>query len=167
MDNKLKTLIKAEIKHLEQITVKVKSPKTININDVKIFDENLFADLIYFDGLAIYIITIDTEFETLDLNKIKVNFEKFKNEKQFAMCRLNKNNWTNLKNKCLYVGSSKEIIKRLKEHLGINEARKTYALHLKKWWEQENIRIDIYEFDNNEKDVQIFEDLLWEEYKPL
>jgi len=170
MNDKLVTLIQKEISYLQSITINVKQPRKIKIEDIKNFDKNLFEDLASFNGLAIYIITINTDFEDFDLNKIKENFKIIKNEKQIAMCRLNEKNWGNTQNKCLYVGSSKEIIKRLKEHLGINEAKKTYALHLNKWWGKENINIDIYEFDNNEnneKDVQTFEDLLWEEYKPL
>ena len=67
--------------------------------------------------------------------------------------------------KCLYVGSSQDIRKRLKEHLGIID-KTTYALHLSVWWKNREISVELYEA-KNEKEMQLFEDLLWDEYKPL
>ena len=69
---------------------------------------------------------------------------------------------------CLYVGSSHNIYKRLLEHLGFG-AQKTFALHLKEWWDKrEPIQIEIYEVFNNKNDnLQTIEDILWSQNKPL
>ena len=74
--------------------------------------------------------------------------------------------------KCLYVGSSQDIRKRLKEHLGIMNnkgeliGKTTYALHLSAWFINKKISIELYEAYNKEE-MQLFEDLLWDEFKPL
>jgi len=68
MDNKLKTLITAEIKHLEQIIVNVKPSKTIKINDVEICDttninpapeKQLFVLIIYNITKYFYLIFLE------------------------------------------------------------------------------------------------------------
>jgi len=106
-------------------------------------------------------------------NFISKNYKEKISEAQkknvFAMARINKNNfdYTASKNICLYVGSSHNIYKRLLEHLGFG-AQKTFALHLEKWWDNLPIQIEIYEVCNNENDaLQIIEDILWEQNKPL
>ena len=89
-----------------------------------------------------------------------------KGKKQnFAMCRINKNLEENKEN-CLYVGSSHDIEKRISEHLGIGGSSKTYAMQLSKWWDYGSITIEIYRVGDN-KCLQIFEDILWDYYKPL
>lgn len=99
----------------------------------------------------------------------KEKISKAQKEKEFAMARINKNGFDEsaLRNICLYVGSSHNIYKRLLEHLGFG-AQKTFALHLKKWWDNVPIQIEIYEVCNNANDaLQIIEDILWEHNKPL
>ncbi len=72
------------------------------------------------------------------------------------MSRVIKNNWTVNKDNCLYVGRSDDITSRLKQHLFL-ERPSTYALRLKKLLGMGKITIEIYKFDNNSKEVQIFE----------
>lgn len=87
-------------------------------------------------------------------------------KKDFAMCRINKNFNENIEN-CLYVGSSHNIIKRLQEHLGIDDSAKTYAMHLAEWWEYGPIIMEIYKVEDSDKCLQLYEDILWEHYRPI
>jgi len=110
----------------------------------------------------------------LDIEKIITKFKDIKEEDNTkepryrrGMSRINNQHKEN--HKCLYVGSSQDIEKRLKNHLDLDNSKSTYALHLKQWHEYcNNIEIEIFIFsENNSENVQLFEDLLWCKYKPL
>lgn len=70
----------------------------------------------------------------------------------------------------LYVGSSKEITKRFREHLGYGY-KGTYAMNLAYWFSDLDTYIDFFCMScdpNINKDViQAFEDGLWDNFKPL
>ena len=75
----------------------------------------------------------------------------------------------NGKSHCLYVGSSRGLISRIKQHFGFGP-KGTYAMQLSHWWEKGLvITIDIYAFDNNisTKAFQAFEDGAWSSLKPM
>ena len=162
----LKNKIDDKIKELSDIK------KNLCINCVDILNiKNLTKDAIplylkkYKNKSMIYIIRA---------NSIPKKYEeKIPNvKKEFAMARINDRNseyYDNIDKDgvCLYVGSSHNIYKRLLEHLGFG-AQKTFAMHLKEWWNNEPIQIEIYELFNNKNDeLQIIEDILWEQNKPL
>lgn len=68
----------------------------------------------------------------------------------------------------LYVGRSKNLRARLKQHLG-GGSRKVYALHLECWAAsmEGNITISYLEFTNqNNLLIQAIEDSIWDELKP-
>ena len=96
------------------------------------------------------------------------SFKKFKDSKQLATCKINN---SKLSTKYLYVGSCKDISSRIKQHLGIKQHEKTYALYLSKWWDYSkfgNLQIDFYEIaTNSQEGLQICEDLLWDYFNPL
>ncbi len=112
--------------------------------------------------------------ETKELEKLKGN--------KLSLCRINDSGkWENAKNGeqvCLYVGSSKNIKKRLKEHLFCCN-KESYAMHLDTWFyendKEKHITIYIWDFSNffdcdNNKNLeylQTIEDLLWNNYEPL
>ena len=113
-----------------------------------------------------------------DHSETKKKFADLK-EKGISLPRINKNSkgWNrDQKNEsiCLYVGSSKNIQKRLTEHL-FSYYPKTYALHLIDWYdENELVSITLWDFSKFLKDqshsteyLQIIEDLLWKKYQPL
>ena len=83
-----------------------------------------------------------------------------------AYARLNKN----FISPCLYVGSSKGLISRIKQHLGFGP-KGTYAMHLYHWCKNLNldITIDIYTFDKevSKEAFQAFEDGAWSILKPM
>lgn len=65
----------------------------------------------------------------------------------------------------IYVGSSKKLRDRLKQHIGIT-SKSTYALHLNKWWKNKKIEIEIYEVIDY-ANTQLYEDRLWQKNKPI
>ena len=105
---------------------------------------------------------------------------KFDKEKNISLCRINEKSpkWEKVKKNetvCLYVGSSKKIQQRLKEHLFLCN-KNSYAMHLKAWLKKEDlpITINIWDFTDFLKDeepdsdyLQNIEDLLWNHYQPL
>jgi len=98
------------------------------------------------------------------------------------LCRRNPSpHWKNAKKDvpvCLYVGSSKNIKQRLKEHLFLCN-KNSYAMDLDQWIKAKNATITIYIWDfsnflNSVKNkkledeyLQNIEDLLWKKYLPL
>jgi hypothetical protein len=103
---------------------------------------------------------------------------KFDKEKNISLCRINEKSlkWEKVKKNetvCLYVGSSKKIQQRLKEHLFLCK-KNSYAMHLEAWLKKEDlpITINIWDFSVFLKDedpdyLQTIEDLLWNHYQPL
>lgn len=79
---------------------------------------------------------------------------------------------------CLYVGSSKELKSRLREHFDDNP-KGPYAMHIGSWknWlplkelKDEQIKIFILKLENQNEyfpdQIQFYEDVLWDYYKPL
>jgi len=70
----------------------------------------------------------------------------------------------------LYVGSSKTIAHRFKEHLGYGH-KKTYAMHLAYWCDGLDLEIDLFclkfESNTNQAVLQAFEDAMWGQLKPM
>ena len=58
------------------------------------------------------------------------------------------------------------FLKRIEEHLGTGGSSKTYAMHLSKWWECGPITVTYYKVEED-KCLQLFEDILWNYYKPV
>lgn len=159
MINIIKNGIKKEIKALNSIleNVNIKKIKAIQID----ISNNITLDLnLPSKKSFIYVIKA--------INPIKEDIcTGIKDIKSnCAMCRINDNFKSN-KDNCLYVGSSHNIIKRISEHLGIGGSSKTYAMHLKKWWKNGAVIIEIYEVNDSDKCLQLYEDILWDYYKPI
>ena len=70
----------------------------------------------------------------------------------------------------LYVGSSRSIIKRLREHLGYGN-HKTYAMHLAYWAPALNLKLKLhlanYPLAANFEAIQAVEDHVWRTYRPM
>lgn len=101
---------------------------------------------------------------TTDLNKIKKDYSvaKKKNGRNYA--RLNE------PSAYFYVGSSKNIRQRLKDHLGYC-SEKTYSLHLAYWARSLSLELEFVCAKYNEpaprEIYQALEDTLWEWLKPM
>ena len=81
-----------------------------------------------------------------------------------AYARLNK------ESEWLYVGSSKLIYQRLKDHLGYS-SKQTYAIHLAYWARSIDLEIKFecakYPPGTSKIALQVLEDTLWEELLPM
>jgi hypothetical protein len=69
----------------------------------------------------------------------------------------------------LYVGSSMTVRTRLKQHFGLTESRKTYALHLKHWCRVDGsliVRVQPVFSLTDPQARQDLEDALWRELRP-
>lgn len=165
MNIKLKNLISAKIEYLEKLKLKIDATylKPIEIDDLEKYDESQFPLALPQKGdTTIYIIKTNTNLDHNKINKKRNDLAK----EGYQMSRVIGENWDNNKENCLYAGRSNDIKSRLKQHLFL-ERKSTYALRLKKLLKKGQITIEIYKFGNDSKEVQIFEDLLWEHYRPL
>jgi len=115
------------------------------------------------DNSFIYIIDAGAQ---VDLSACRKAFEKAKAQGNRAYSRLNAES----KSKVFYVGSSRSLSKRIKEHFGFG-SKGTYALQMYYWARgiQGNTDIQIYRFGNNvsANAVQSIEDQLWEVHSPM
>ncbi|MBC8488533.1 MAG: GIY-YIG nuclease family protein [Bacteroidetes bacterium] len=111
----------------------------------------------------IYTFSLPDNFATdIVYSRYKITKESKKSERAYA--RLN------TKSPCLYVGSSKGLIPRIKQHLGFGP-KGTYAMQLCYWCENLNldITLNLYAFDNgiSIKAFQAFEDGAWNSLRPM
>ena len=160
MINIIKDGIKNEIKNLssilENIHITKLKPITINVAKESVLNLDLQAKKSF-----IYVIKSRKPIKKQGI------IDSIKSKKQdFAMCRIN-DNFNENKENCLYVGSSHNIVKRLCEHLGFGGSAKTYAMHLKEWWNVGDVVIELYKIEDSDKCLQLYEDLLWDYYKPI
>ena len=87
-------------------------------------------------------------------------FQKFKKKKERACAKLNHPSST------LYVGSSTTgLMRRIKQHLG-NGPKSTYALHLSHWAAEQEIEIEILQYNVPREFLQLIEDSISSELKP-
>ena len=159
MINIIKEGIKEEMKSLnsilENVHIKELEPIRIDISKEEL-NLNLPAKKSF-----IYVI------KSVKSIKQKCIVDGIESKKQtFAMCRINDNFSINKEN-CLYVGSSHNIVKRISEHLGLGGSAKTYAMHLKEWWNNGAVIVELYSVEDSDKCLQLYEDLLWDYYKPI
>ena len=165
INNELKILVEKYINELQIIKshINVKYISTLKINTS---DESRNINVLNTIQNNIPMIYIIRTKENISIEEIEAAKEKLKAE-GFGMFRINCKTINNKPNqtKCLYVGSSKKLRDRLKQHIGIT-SKSTYALHLSEWWKNKEIEIEIYEvvdFNN----MQLYEDCLWEKNKPI
>ncbi len=161
----LEDSISKQIKSLEELknNMEITFLATLEIKDVGTCNKGALSHLE--NGITtIYIIKSDEKIDYTTVSKERKNLT----EKKFQMAEINDTNWKDDKNKenCVYVGRSGKIKERLGQHLFL-ERETTYALRLKKLFKRGKIFIDLYQCENESNEVQIFEDLLWDYYKPL
>jgi len=149
-----------------EIITELKNSKFI-INGIKETPENLPKNILY------SILTSFGKEKTIYtiFSEELPPFENFLSTKErgFALPQRNALPQINTIEQCLYVGSSQDIYERLKQHLGISKSKTTSSLHLKHWWDFFKVKIFVYKFAPtiSSKDLQTFEDLLWDMYCPI
>jgi hypothetical protein len=113
----------------------------------------------------IYLYCIRLVTDSVDLSQIKESFKKAKEKKDGrAYPRLNS------QSRCLYVGSSRGIRQRLKDHMGYG-AIGTYGLHLAYWANHLPLELEFkcakYQAGLDPQVYQALEDALWDEMAPM
>jgi hypothetical protein len=114
-------------------------------------------------NVYLYIIRLVTE--GVDLSNLENVFltAKAKNDSR-AYLKLNS------QSRCLYVGSSRYMRQRLKDHLGYG-AKSTYGLHLAYWAGSLPIELEFmcakYQAGLDPQLYQALEDTLWDEMSPM
>jgi len=104
--------------------------------------------------------------ENSNLDEVYTNYKYCKENKKFERAYARLNN----KSHCLYVGSSKGLVPRIKQHLGFGP-KGTYAMQIYYWCEDLylDIVINLYAFvsDIDPRAFQAFEDGAWNFYRPM
>lgn len=158
----LQLLKSVELKQIDSIEIKAcnlinKQKRSVLYNQVATFKEKK----------CIYLFTIqDWENHIL---KIKSAFEIFnKGNKPRVLGKTHNTSRYNAKHNSstLYVGTSKNILQRLKQHLGDGNKR-TYSLDLIHWFPKNiDLILDIYSI-NHQEVIELVEQAIWDETKPL
>jgi hypothetical protein len=114
-------------------------------------------------NIYLYIIRLVTE--DVDLSNLENAFSTAKAKKNGrAYPRLNS------PSRCFYVGSSRNVRQRLKDHLGYG-AKSTFGLHLAHWASGLPIELEFtcakYQAGLDPQVYQALEDTLWDEMSPM
>jgi len=147
----------------EKLSYKFNTKDLQNVHYVENLLNNIKKQINHNKYKYIYTFSLPDNFPT---DKIYKRYKKAKESKKSerAYARLNR------KSTCLYVGSSKGLIPRIKQHLGFGP-KGTYAMQLCYWCENLNldIALNIYGFGNgiSIKAFQAFEDGVWNSLKPM
>ena len=162
--------IEEALKDLEKCSIdKVKEfeiPSSTLFSELKV--QNIFDELSKMNGRFIYIITNTGTDKSIE--RIRKTYSKFDisnkprvNNVTFNISRFNKKHSTNT----LYVGTSKSIKSRIKQHLGYGPKR-TYSMDLVHWFpNQIDISLSIYKVStNNEFAIELIEQAIWDLKEP-
>ena len=147
----------------KKISYKFNTKDLQNVQYVENFLKNIKIQINHKKYKYIYTFCLPDNFPTDNVyDRYKNAKESKKSERAYA--RLN------TKSPCLYVGSSKGLILRIKQHLGFGP-KGTYAMQLCYWCEKLDLEItlNIYAFDDSisMKAFQAFEDGAWNSLKPM
>ena len=147
----------------EKLSYKFNTKDLQNVHYVENFLNNIKSQINHKRYKYLYTLSLPNDFSPDNAyNRYKNAKESKKSERAYA--RLN------TKSPCLYVGSSKGLIPRIKQHLGFGP-KGTYAMQLCYWCENLNLNItlNIYTFGNgiSIKAFQAFEDGAWNYLKPM
>jgi len=151
------------IRFEEQLSYKFNTNDLQNARFVENFLNDIKKQINHKEYKYIYTFYLPDNF-ALDIicNRYKNAKETMKSERAYA--RLNK------ESRCLYVGSSKGLIPRIKQHLGFGP-KGTFAMQLCYWCKDLDldITLNIYAFGNgiSTKVFQAFEDGAWNFLRPM
>lgn len=151
------------IRFEEKLSYKFNTKDLQNVQFVENFLNNIKKQINHNKYKYIYTFCLPGNFPLDSIyNRYKNAKESKKSERAYA--RLNR------KSRCLYVGSSKGLIPRIKQHLGFGP-KGTFAMQLCYWCENLDldITLNIYAFGNgiSIKAFQAFEDGAWNSLKPM
>jgi len=147
----------------EKLSYKFNTKDLQNVQFVENFLNNIKKQINHTKYKYIYTFCLPDNFP---LDSIYDRYRNAKESKKSerAYARLNR------KSRCLYVGSSKGLPPRIKQHLGFGP-KGTFAMQLCYWCENLDldITLNIYAFGNgiSIKAFQAFEDGAWNSLKPM
>ena len=151
------------IRFEEKLSYKFNTKDLQNVEFVKRSLNNIKKQINHNKYKYIYTFCMPDNF-LLDSIYTKYKDVKESKKSERAYARLNR------KSRCLYVGSSKGLIPRIKQHLGFGP-KGTFAMQLCYWCENLDldITLNIYAFGNgiSIKAFQAFEDGAWNSLKPM
>jgi hypothetical protein len=151
------------IKIVEKLSYEFNTRNLQNLQYVENFLSNIKKQINHKNYKYIYTFYLS---DTISADNIYYSYKNAKEGKKSerAYARLNR------KSHCLYVGSSKGLISRIKQHLGFGP-KGTFAMQLYYWCENLDLdlTLNIYAFDNSisMKAFQAFEDGAWNSLKPM
>ena len=173
----LKLILEKSVKDTEYIlqllkTVELKKIDSIEIKAFYLFNEQERSEL--YNQLATlkekkYIYLFKVQDRENHLLKIKTAFENFnKGNKPRVLGKTRNTSRYNSKHNSntLYVGTSKNIPQRLKQHLGDGNKR-TYSLDLIHWFPKNIDLILVIYSINHQEVIESVEQAIWDETKPL
>lgn len=163
MSGIIEPLLDNRIEKLREIRQNIKFNK-LGTLDIVVSKSKELEDRIESLGNKGYIIYIMTVEDNVSLDELGKEKRKSK-DLHYSFPQVNEEHVSE-DNKYLYVGSSLKISSRLKQHLGFIGSDRTFSLRLNNWAKGRKISIDLYETDTKDN-MQLFEDLLWKEYKPM
>ncbi|MEQ8881301.1 MAG: GIY-YIG nuclease family protein [Cyclobacteriaceae bacterium] len=172
------TAVKRSIKQSEKLLESLKTVRLLDLKQTKIKSNTLFKNResiydqisVYKEGEKfIYVFSI-CKWE-VNVNKIKDAYAVFdvRNKPRVLGKTHNTSRYNHQHNsEFLYVGSSKNLIQRIKQHLGDGNKR-TYSLDLIYWFPKDvDIAINIYSLSSQEQElIETIEQAIWDEAKPL
>lgn len=181
-----KEIIKKAQQQLLQVAEQLNNIEIIQFQD-KVLRSDDFRNNILFKERVVFPKSKHPLIYTIELVNITKREKLLDSFKDFSVfnkkliknsTRINhsKDNTINNNSNYLYVGSStSDFISRIKDHLGVKNGKRTYALHLSKWDKnlEYTIKITTYQvIDKNEHPVsnnivELIEQQIWDKLKPL
>jgi len=119
-------------------------------------------------GNCVYMISAPSSTQITNIingvNKCRNNCDKCKCENPIK--HFPKINEHNCKDNCVYVGSTKDLKSRIKQHFDDRCWGRTYALYLKCYYKEVDLVVKYIKIDDREL-MQDVEDAFWDFYKPI
>jgi len=176
MEDQVKMIMEQQAALMEKINIT--EPIRICIDDIGCANESVLEEIKEFKNESVVYLIMLKNGRSLSIKpeSIKELFDEIRANKDkgnWLVSAVNVSNWET-DSRCLYVGSSRDIMKRIKEHLavGSSPSRKTYSLWLKDWFGKSGLpqEIEIYflSFKGlSHTETYMIEDLLWRGFSPL
>lgn len=163
VDNLLKDLHSCSITN--EIGLLIKSKELFDTSKAK----SIFAGLKEIKGRYIYTISFSNYKTGLDSIKKTYKLFDLSNKPKvpgltYNVSKFNKSH----NNQTLYVGTSKDLATRIRQHLGYGP-KKTYSLHLVTWFPKDiDLTINIYKVQTNyHLTTELIEQTIWDNLKPI
>ena len=173
-------IISKSLAELEQTlailkTTKLQTVATLRVESKTIFDmikaDDLLAILAKCKGRYVYLIKYRGDHKTFQ--KIQNAYKTFDSSNKphqkgvsYSISRYNSEH----ESQYLYVGTSKMVTSRIKQHLGWSKSKGTYAMHLAQWFPKNiDVELEIIQLKSIDIDLvhECIEQTYWNTCQPL